>query len=167
MEQQRTVDSKSNEITAIPELLAMLALDGATVTIDAMGCQTEIARTIIGEKNFVERRYYLSSLPSVALEIARAVREHWAVENALHWVLDMTFSKDSSRVRVNHAIENFVLLRQIALNLLSKSVIELASFSACLTHEEDVRRVEQLFGKPYIVRHERQRPRFLAIFRAF
>jgi predicted transposase YbfD/YdcC len=199
---QQAVDSKSNEITAIPELLAMLALEGATVTIDAMGCQTDIAQKIIdrkadyvlalkenhptlytqtvelfeeptgrtaaefsqqtdaghgrvevrrcwtadvaerwavsaewaglrtvamiererhiGEAVTIERRYYLSSLPSDAVSIARAVREHWAIENSLHWVLDVTFAEDSSRVRINHAVENFVLLRKIALNLLSQ-----------------------------------------------
>jgi predicted transposase YbfD/YdcC len=203
---QQAVDSKSNEITAIPELLEMLTLDGATVTIDAMGCQKAIAQTIIDKKGAyvlalkenhptlyqqtlqlfakrsaakrpvndaeffeqtdaghgrvevrrcstadiaeqwdatdewpglrtvvmiererhigpditVERSYYLSSLPSVAKDLALAIRQHWSIENSLHWVLDVTFGEDSSRVRINNAAENFTLLRKIALNLLSQ-----------------------------------------------
>lgn len=197
---QQSVATKSNEIIAIPELLRMLWLEGATVTIDAMGTQREIAAQIteqkadyvltlkqnhptfyqqvdtlfaqrsgeeqslefsektdaghgrvevrrcwsadishwaltsewpglrsvamiererhIGTEVSIEHEYYISSLPSVAAPIADAVRTHWGIENQLHWVLDVTFGEDASRVRINHAAENFVLLRKIALNLL-------------------------------------------------
>jgi predicted transposase YbfD/YdcC len=203
---QVAVDEKSNEITAIPVLLKMLSISGAIVTIDAMGCQKEIARTIrgreadyilalkanherlfeqvvafwdracarlmkgpdigydrqwseghgrtearrcwatsdldwlegreewkdlksvvfieserfIGESLSVETRYYLSSLPNDAKLLNAAVRSHWGVENSLHWVLDVTFDEDRSRIKKENAPENFGLLRRLALCLLKK-----------------------------------------------
>jgi predicted transposase YbfD/YdcC len=203
---QVAVDEKSNEITAIPKLLKMLAISGAIVTIDAMGCQKEIARTIrgrkadyvlalkanherlfeqvvafwdgacgramkgpdiddhrewsqghgrtearrcwatsdldwlvgreeweglqsvvfveserfIGDSLSVETRYYLSSLPNDAKLLNRTARSHWGVENSLHWVLDVTFDEDRSRIKKENAPENFGLLRRLALCLLRK-----------------------------------------------
>ena len=203
---QVAVDEKSNEITAIPKLLRMLELTGAIITIDAMGCQKEIARTIreqgadymlalkgnhehlfervkaffdearadlmkgpdiryhrewdgghgrtecrrcwatsdlswlegreewkdlksvvmieaerfIGDALSVEARYYLSSLPDDAPLLNEAARSHWSVENALHWVLDVTFHEDCSRIKKENAPENFGLLRRLALCLLKK-----------------------------------------------
>jgi predicted transposase YbfD/YdcC len=203
---QVAVDEKSNEITAIPKLLKMLEIAGAIVTIDAMGCQKEIARTIrgrkadyllalkanherlfeqvvgfwdgacarlmkgpdiryhrewseghgrtearrcwatsdlgwlegreeweglrsvvfveserfIGDSLSVETRYYLSSLPNDAKLLNQAVRSHWGVENSLHWVLDVTFNEDRSRIKKENAPENFGLLRRLALCLLKK-----------------------------------------------
>ena len=203
---QVAVDEKSNEITAIPKLLKMLEIAGAIVTIDAMGCQKEVARTIrsreadsvlalkanherlfeqvvgfwdgarvrgmkgpdityhrewseghgrtearrcwatsdldwlvgreeweglrsvmfveserfIGESLSVETRYYLSSLPNDAELLNQAVRSHWGVENSLHWVLDVTFDEDRSRIKKENAPENFGLLRRLALCLLKK-----------------------------------------------
>jgi predicted transposase YbfD/YdcC len=203
---QVAVDQKSNEITAIPVLLKMLGISGAIVTIDAMGCQKEIARTIrgrkadyilalkanherlyeqvvafwdgacarlmkgpdiryhrewseghgrdefrrcwatsdldwlegreeweglrsvvmveaerfIGDRLSVETRYYLSSLENAAELLNGAVRSHWGVENSLHWVLDVTFNEDRSRIKKENAPENFGLLRRLALCLLKK-----------------------------------------------
>jgi len=199
---------KSNEITAIPELLDMLVLKGCIVTIDAMGCQKKIAEKIYNngadyilavkdnqgnlkealektfniarEKNFetmvydyhqtvdgdhgrvetrnyyvlplmylfsfqlkwkglqslilvenerlnkstgiktTEKRYYISSLKASASKIAAAARQHWSVENNLHWCLDVGFREDECRVRIGDAAENFSLLRRIALMMLKK-----------------------------------------------
>jgi predicted transposase YbfD/YdcC len=79
----------------------------------------ESERTI-GEESSVERRCYLTSLEADAKEFARAVREHWGVENGLHYVLDISFREDECRVRQGHAAQNFALLRRLALNLLKK-----------------------------------------------
>lgn len=203
---QLKVDDKSNEITAIPQLLALLDLKGCIVTIDAMGCQKDIAHTItqqdadyvlalkenhptlyedvtlfmqdvkahhlgqvayqceetvdadpgrleirtywitsdiewlgakaswpnlhsigmveshreVGDHRAEETRYYLTSLPCDATQFAKAVREHWGVENSLHWVLDVSFREDDCRIRAEKGAQNFAVLRHIALNLLQQ-----------------------------------------------
>ena len=206
---QRKVDEKSNEITAIPELLKMLAISGCIVTIDAIGTQTNIAQIIleanadyvlsvkenqgnlfedisvlfaidqaqnfkyasfeyakttnkghgrieirecwstsnpeylslirnlqnwtslqsiamvvctriIAETQTKHVRFYISSLPSNAKHILETVRKHWAIENELHWILDVALNEDHSRVRKDQAPENFAVLRHIALNLLKQ-----------------------------------------------
>jgi predicted transposase YbfD/YdcC len=198
------VDDKSNEITALPKLLEMIDIEGKTVTMDAMGCQKELAQQIvdaggdyvlcvkgnqvslhedltwffeesgdfegiehtyyesvekdhgrievrkcwavedevkwIGIKKWKglrsiaaiqaeriirgasskETRYYISSLPGDAQKIALAAREHWAIENSLHWVLDVTMNEDMSRVRKDNAPENLATLRRIAINMVKK-----------------------------------------------
>ena len=197
---QVKTDEKSNEITAIPELLEILNIAGNTITIDAMGTQKEIAKKIIAQnadyilavkanqpqllehiqdefrfseqsetytnhdldhgrietrkcsviKNFqfIEHnngwknlksiikiestrefknsdkpteeatRYYISSLENDANEFQSKVRSHWAVENKLHWTLDVAFSDDASRKRAGNAAQNYSILLKIALNLL-------------------------------------------------
>jgi predicted transposase YbfD/YdcC len=195
---------KSNEITAIPELLKLVDLNGAIITIDAMGAQKVIAEQVVeGGADFVlalkgnqgelhqavidhiderlegdlagaeehvtretghgreetrtylqlpapeglpgsglwrglksiglvtshclregretiEVRYYLSSLGVDVKRFARAVRGHWSIENGCHWVLDMTFREDESRLRERHLRQNFAWLNRFALSLLKQ-----------------------------------------------
>ncbi|MDQ3656285.1 MAG: ISAs1 family transposase [Chloroflexota bacterium] len=73
-----------------------------------------------GETDHEETRYYLSSLPPDADRLNRVVRRHWAIENELHWVLDVVFDEDQSRIRQGYAAENTALLRRIALGLLKQ-----------------------------------------------
>ena len=203
---QVKVDDKSNEITAIPELLRGLDIEGCLITIDAMGCQVDIADLIIekggdylfslkgnqsnlhddvillfddlaesdysayaydyaktvdkdhgrieirhswtiadpqlirclrgadrfrnlgtvvrvqaeryvGDDHSVEDRYYIGSATSQSLQATRA---HWGIENSLHWVLDIAFREDESRIRKNHGAQNFSILRHLALNALKQ-----------------------------------------------
>lgn len=81
----------------------------------------EAHRTLPTGQTQSQRRYYLSSLPAQALpRFVQAVRAHWRIENAVHWVLDVTFREDHSRIRKDHAPENFALVRRMALNLLKQ-----------------------------------------------
>lgn len=83
-------------------------------------CMIESER-IQGDRSTVERRYYLSSLPPDAALHATVVRSHWAIENTLHWTLDMTFREDQSRVRDRQAAENMAMVRHMAMNLLQSA----------------------------------------------
>lgn len=198
---QVKVNAKSNEITAIPQLLDLLDLHGQIVTIDAMGCQRDICDTIVQksgdyvislkgnqgnlhndvelfleDKDFVpqheweewdkghgriehrkclatndiawlneehkwpglksiavvhssretkngtqtEKRYYISSLEANAEQIAKAARSHWGIENSLHWILDVTFNEDGSRIRNENAPEILSMLRKWGLNIINQ-----------------------------------------------
>lgn len=206
----QAVDGKSNEITAIPPLLELLELKGAIVSIDAMGCQKEIAQTIIkgggdyvlavkdnqpslhtaidqyfekaidaarqnnvdkpyrvltthekSRDRYEERHYFISELPSemahfqkawkglrsigevvtithrdgnetlevrhyisscaaTVRQFAASVRGHWGIENSLHWILDVTFNEDHSRIRKDSGPQNFSLLRRFALSIIKQ-----------------------------------------------
>ena len=72
----------------------------------------------INEVISVERRFYLCSIKANAKRFAQACRGHWAIENQLHWVLDVSFAEDQCRVRSGFAAENFDTLRHMALNIL-------------------------------------------------
>ena len=203
---QRACDRKSNEITAIPELLKNLEISGSIVTIDALGCQKDIAAAIheggadyvlavkdnqptlhddirqvfsevldggladleyhrhdteeqghgrvetrmyhlvevpqelkerhpdwqglrsIGlvyserqegsQEPSMDTRVFITSLPPRVKTFARAVRNHWGIETSLHWVLDIAFREDESRLRKGHGQENLALIRRLAASLL-------------------------------------------------
>ena len=69
-------------------------------------------------KETTDVRYYISSLRPGVKKAASAIRNHWGIENSLHWVLDMTVNKDQSRIRKGHGAENFALLRRLAINII-------------------------------------------------
>ncbi len=86
-----------------------------------LGCVVRLRREYLdGQEKKREDRYFLSSLPGQAKQLLWAVRSHWSVENNLHWVLDIAFREDDSRVRKDHGPQNFTVLRHIALNLLKQ-----------------------------------------------
>ena len=78
----------------------------------------ESERRLPGQAPTLEQRYYLLSLEGDVERFAQSVRSHWGIENQLHWVLDMAFNEDASRVRKDHAPENLALIRHVAVNLL-------------------------------------------------
>ena len=78
-------------------------------------------------KTKLENRYYITSLSKNAEEIAEYIRGHWSIENQLHWVLDVIFGEDNSRIRKDNAPENLAVIRHIALNLLKLDKSSLAS----------------------------------------
>ena len=82
-------------------------------------CMVESVREIKGVKT-TERRFYISSLPSDAKKLNYAVRGHWAIENQLHWTLDICFGEDQSQIRSQISAQNFNMLRQIALSTLKR-----------------------------------------------
>jgi predicted transposase YbfD/YdcC len=99
-----------------PDLLACLDPKGAWPGLRSV-VQVQAERRH-GEQCMVEARYYLSSLPPDAALLGQAIRQHWEVENCLHWVLDVLFREDACSVRVGDGAHNLAILRQLALNLL-------------------------------------------------
>jgi len=203
---QLKTQKKSNEITAIPELIETLMLEGCVVTMDAMECQKKIVDKIVSKKahyclavknnqptlyaeieaffdnkkpknycrpkvdyhevretksgklnvrrywaseslgsisssdnwlnlcqiicaereiidgsvNHIEKRYFITDLDNSAETLSSIIRNHWGIENSLHWVLDVAFREDDCRVRVGNGAENLSRLRQMALGLLKQ-----------------------------------------------
>ena len=75
----------------------------------------------IANKSTEETRYYISSLQDTPEKILKAIRSHWAIENSLHWVLDMSFNEDYSRIRKENAPYIMAIIRHMALNLLQRA----------------------------------------------
>ena len=85
------------------------------------------ARRQAGEEVSQKDRYFIASLASQAQHMLQVVRSHWRIENELHWVLDIAFREDESRIRKDHGPENFAVLRHIALNLVKQEKTQKAS----------------------------------------
>ena len=84
-------------------------------------------QSVVEEKGIIreETRYFITSLTEINV-FAKAVREHWGIENSLHWVLDVAFNEDKCRMRKDNSGENFAVIRHIALNLLKQDKSKLS-----------------------------------------
>jgi predicted transposase YbfD/YdcC len=101
-------------VTAIPDLYQPTPWAGLQSVVMVVRVRH------LWNKTTREVQFYLTSLPADAVRIGRAIRAHWGIENQLHWVLDVTFGEDDSRIRNGHSPENFALLRRLALSLLNQ-----------------------------------------------
>jgi predicted transposase YbfD/YdcC len=108
---------------------------------DALASISKVIDTrTINKKTTTATRYFISSLKNDSKEILRVVREHWKIENSLHWTLDIAFREDESRTRTGHSQKNLTVVRKIALNLLKneksmKNGIKAKRFRACLSND--------------------------------
>jgi len=122
--------------------LAWLTAKSEWAGLQSLG-MVERQRTVAG-KTTVEVHYYLTSLAGSGQQFGEAVRTHWSVENGLHWVLDVAFQEDQSRIRRDHAAENFAVSRHLALSLLRQE--------ATCTHGIKVKRLKAALDEDYLTR---------------
>ncbi len=93
--------------------------EGEWQNLQSVG-RADMMRTVKG-KTKIEPCYFISSLPNNARLLADSVRQHWGIENSLHWILDVAFREDDSRIRKDNAPQNFAVLRHIAHSLLQQN----------------------------------------------
>jgi predicted transposase YbfD/YdcC len=110
------IEIRRTWVISDPEFIDWLDPDDRWEGLKSIG-MVEGERRVDG-KTEQETRYYISSLPGDAEELGHAVRSHWEIENCVHWILDIAFREDDSRVRKGHGAENLAILRRLALNLL-------------------------------------------------
>ena len=95
----------------------------------------------------MEKRYYLSDQKPDADQFQKLIRQHWGIENSCHWVLDVVWDEDSSRIRKGNAAENVALLRKLALNLLrANQTVKDTIQGKRLRAAFDEKIIEQLMG---------------------
>ena len=99
-----------------PDTIRDVALWRDLQAITLIVSETEVA----GKETTTEARYYIGSKVAKAKAYAGYVRSHWGIESGLHWVLDVCFDEDGSRMRTDHSAENMALLRRLALCLLKR-----------------------------------------------
>jgi predicted transposase YbfD/YdcC len=112
------IETRECWTTSDPEYLEYIASLADWRGLQSIAMVEAVRR--IGEEVTAARRYFISSLVSNAKLMLRAVRSHWGIENEVHWILDVTFREDDSRIRRDNGAENFAVLRHIALNLLKR-----------------------------------------------
>ncbi len=121
--ERRSEESHSREETRYCVMLSnvqkQIDPEGEWQNLQSIG-RLDLMRTVNG-KTKIETRYFISSLPNNAKLLADSVRQHWGIENSLHWVLDVAFREDDSRIRKDNAPQNFAVLRHIANSLLQQN----------------------------------------------
>jgi predicted transposase YbfD/YdcC len=95
-------------------------IDPAGKWQDLLSIGRQDSMRVVNGKTTIETRYFISSLPNNAQLLANSIRQHWSIENSLHWVLDVAFREDESRIRKDNAPQNFAILRHIASSLLQQ-----------------------------------------------
>ncbi len=102
----------------LSQIESRLNLDSVWSNFNSIG-MVESVRSLDGETT-VEVRYFISSLESNAKHFGNYIRSHWGIESSLHWILDVALREDDCRIRKDNAPQNFTLLRQIVVNLLTQ-----------------------------------------------